>query len=94
MVFYGNELLSKLEETLPIIKSSEEAIKKMKEKGFANEMALMERERERIEVERDYQAQKFRVRSLQARLNESRQRTKQIKATYTQNLLDEMKIVK
>lgn len=83
------QLFSKLEETLPIIKSNEEAIKKMKEKGFANQMALMERERERIEVERDYQAQKFRVRSLQARLNEARQRSKQIRATYTQNLLDE-----
>lgn len=83
------QLLSKLEETLPLIKSSEEAIKNLQKKGYANQMALMERERERIEVERDYQAQKFKVRSLVARLNEANQRTKQIKSTYSQKLLDQ-----
>lgn len=83
------QLLTKLEETLPIIQASEDAIKNLQKKGFANEMDLMERERERIEVERDYQAQKFRIRSLVAGLNEAKQRTKQIKATYKQSLLDE-----
>ena len=73
------QLLSKLEETLPLIKANEEAIKQLQQKGFANQMALMERERERIEVERDYKAQKFKVRSLAARLNEANQRAKQIK---------------
>jgi membrane fusion protein, hemolysin D len=84
-----NQLLTKLEETLPIIQASEDAIKNLQKKGFANEMDLMSRERERIEVERDYQAQKFRIRSLVAGLNEAKQRTKQIKATYKQSLLDE-----
>ncbi len=83
------QLLSKLRETLPLIKSSEQAIKDLQKKGFANQMALMERERERIEVERDYQAQQFKVRSLSARLTEAQQQVDQINATYKQGLLNE-----
>ncbi|MBL4681879.1 MAG: HlyD family type I secretion periplasmic adaptor subunit [Pseudomonadales bacterium] len=83
------QILSKLVDTLPLVLSSEAAVKNLQKKGFANQMALMERERERIEIERDLAAQQFRVQSLKARLESAKQQSKQVSTSYIQNLLDQ-----
>ena len=83
------ELLAKLRETLPIHQANEAAMKKLEKKGYANKMGLLERERERIEVERDLGAQLHTVESLKSSIKESEEKILSIGSAYRQKLLDE-----
>jgi len=83
------ELLSKLEETLPIHRANEAAMKKLVEKGYANRMAMLDREKERIEAERDMGSQRHIVQSLKSSITESEQKILSIRSAYRQRLLDE-----
>ena len=83
------ELLAKLRETLPIRKASEDAMRKLEKKGYADKMGMLERERERIEVERDLSAQHHTVESLKSSIKESQESVLSLKSAYRQKLLDE-----
>lgn len=83
------ELLAKLRDTLPIRKASEEAMRKLESKGYVDKMGMLERERERIEAERDLEAQRHTVESLKSSINESQEKLSSIQSAYRQRLLDE-----
>jgi len=66
-----DELIGKLEATLPIARQREEDVKALSAQGFMAGHAGQDRTRERIELERDLAAQRARRREAQAALHET-----------------------
>lgn len=85
----AQEVYGKLRETLVLRKEGEQAFKKLGEHGYADRLAVMDRERQRIEVERDLRAQEFSIKANQARIEQAKEKIAEIKAAYRQKLLDE-----
>ncbi len=85
----AQEVLKKLAETLPLHKASEKAFKELGKQGYADRLAVMDRERERIEVERDLSSQRFTLRALESKIREAQEKEKAIQASYRRQLLDE-----
>ena len=85
----AREILQKLEETLPLHKASEQAFKALGKQGYADRLAVMDRERERIVVERDLRSQEFVLQGLEAKVKEAQEKEKAIRANYQRQLLDE-----
>ena len=68
-----NELIRKLESTLPIARQREADFKSLQEQGFMSSHAGQDRTRERIEQESDLATQRARLAEAQAALAETRQ---------------------
>ncbi len=85
----AQEVYGKLKETLVLRKEGEQAFKKLGEHGYADRLAVMDRERQRIEVERDLRAQEFSIKANKARIEQAKEKIAEIKASYRQKLLDE-----
>lgn len=85
----ADEIRKKLAETLPIYRENEAAMNRLLASGYANKMSILEKQKERIEVERDLTAQENNIKALQATMGEAEARKRSIKAQYRQKLLDE-----
>jgi len=83
----AREIYKKLKETLPIHKANEDAINKLGEKGYATRLAILEKQRIRIEAEQDLRAQKHVIQSSEAKIEETRETLNQLKSAYRQDLL-------
>lgn len=80
------EIRHKLEETLPTYKAQEEAYNKLGKVGFAGNLMVLDKQRERIEKEQDLHAQEYTAQSLQSSIMQSQRRLSQIKSDYRQKL--------
>lgn len=80
------EVQHKLEETLPTYRAQEEAFDKLGKVGFAGNLMVMDKKRERIEKEQDLNAQRYNVQSLQSTIAQSERRLAQIRSSYRQKL--------
>lgn len=80
------EIQRKLEETLPSYQAQEEAFDKLGKVGFAGNLMVLEKKRERIEKEQDLHAQQYNVQSLKSSIAQSERRMSQIKSAYRQKL--------
>ena len=83
----AREIYTKLKETLPIHQANEDAINKLGEKGYATKLAILEKQRIRIEAEQDLRAQKHVIQSTEAKIEETRESLNQLKSAYRQDLL-------
>lgn len=79
----------KLQETLPIFRSSETAYMLLAESGDAAEIAVLERRRERIEVEQDLEQQHQHIVALEGQIEEIRTRLDRLASEHRQQLLRE-----
>lgn len=80
------EVKAKLEQTLPHYRAQEQAFAKLAKEGFAGSLLAQEKQRERIEKERDLQAQIHAIRSAKATIVQSEQRLAQTQSEYLQRL--------
>lgn len=79
----------KLEQTLPTYRAQEQAYAKLGEIGFAGNLMVLDKQRERIEQEQDLRAQEYTVQSLKASIVQSEKRLAQITSSYRQRLQTE-----
>jgi len=80
------EIQRKLEDTLPTYQAQEASFEKLGKVGFAGNLMVLDKKRERIEKEQDLQAQKYNASSLQASISQSDRRLAQIQSDYRQKL--------
>jgi HlyD family secretion protein len=80
------EVKAKLEQTLPHFRAQEQAFAKLSKEGYAGSLLAQEKQRERIEKERDLQAQTHAIRSAKATIAQSEKRLAQIESEYLQKL--------
>ena len=80
------EVQRKLEDTLPIYRAQEAAYQQLGKDGFAGNLMVLDKQRERIEKEQDLRAQQFNAQSLLASISQSQKRLKQILSDYRQKL--------
>lgn len=85
----SREVYKKLKEILPIHQQNEKNIEKLGEKGYVSKLDILEKQRIRIEAERDLQAQKFIMQGAKERINEIKGRLDELKSEYRNRLLDE-----
>ncbi|MEW6648364.1 MAG: HlyD family type I secretion periplasmic adaptor subunit [Pseudomonadota bacterium] len=90
----ADEIRKKLAETLPIYRENESALLRLSADGYVNKISILEKQKERIEVERELSAQERTIESLQSRIGEAEARMRSIKAAYRQRLLSEHAQVK
>ncbi|MDY6980940.1 MAG: HlyD family type I secretion periplasmic adaptor subunit, partial [Pseudomonadota bacterium] len=83
----ATEIYKKLKETLPIHQANEEAINRLGEKGYATRLAILEKQRIRIEAEQDLRAQKHVIESTRGKIEETQEGLNQLKSAYRQDLL-------
>lgn len=80
------EIRHKLEQTLPAYRAQEQAYARLGQTGFAGNLMVLDKQRERIEQEQDLRAQEYTVQSLQAAIDRSEKRLAQIASGYRQKL--------
>jgi hemolysin D len=80
---------AKLEQVLPHYVEQEKAFEKLSKDGFAGRLMHSDKQRERIEKEQDLRRQEFIIRSNQALIQQSAQRSAQITADYRRQLQSE-----
>jgi HlyD family secretion protein len=85
----AEEILQKLQETLPIYRENEKALQKLAENGYVNRLSILEKQKERIAAERDLHAQERSIESLSEKIKEAESRIEMLNASYRQNLLNE-----
>lgn len=83
------QVLSKLQQTVPLYRQSAEAYDKLLKEGFVGEVAANEKKREFVEREQDFKAQESNVHSLQAVIAGSEQKTAAIRSSYRSQLENE-----
>jgi hemolysin D len=85
----AKEILAKLQETVPIYQLAESAHRKLVADGFVAEITMREKQRERIEKERELKAQMASVASLKNAVTQSEKKLAQVKSNYESELLSE-----
>lgn len=80
------EVQHKLEQTLPTYRAQEQAYAKLGRDGFAGNLMVLDKQRERIEKEQDLRAQEYTAQSLRASIAQSEKRLAQIRSDYRQKL--------
>ena len=85
----ARETKAKLEQVLPHYREQERAFDKLARDGYAGRILATDKERERIEKERDLRAQEYVIRSNRALIEQSRRRIDQITADYRRQLRTE-----
>lgn len=85
----SEELVSKLQQTVPTYRKSAEAYQKLSAQGFISPLAGEEKERDRIEKEQDLRAQASAADGLKASVQASQKRLAQITSNYRSELQNE-----
>jgi len=83
------EIESKLRQSLPIAIEREQSYERLAREGFANRLAYLDKQRERIEKEQDLKAQQFAIASLSAGIEQARRRIAQSQSGYREALQNE-----
>jgi len=86
----ANEILSKLEQTLPTYQKAAAAYVRLEKEGFFGGLATADKQREAIEKAKDLDAQKSIVASLDATLTSERKKISQLKSAYRSDLEREL----
>jgi HlyD family secretion protein len=85
----AREIEAKLRKQLPIYREQEEAFDRLTREGFSGRLLYLEKQRDRIEKEQDLKAQEFAIESLNATIEQSRNRVAQLQSNYRQALQNE-----
>ena len=85
-----DEIIKKLEDTLPLITERVESLKVLSEKGLASRNSYLELEQERIEQSQDIAAQKKRREELNATLSKLDEERKAYQAEFSNNALAQL----
>lgn len=85
----GEQVLSKLRQTLPSYKQSADAYEKLFKDGFVGDLAANEKKRDYVEREQDLRAHESTVESLRAVIAGSERKLASIKSSYTTQLENE-----
>ncbi|MFZ2890611.1 HlyD family type I secretion periplasmic adaptor subunit [Sulfuricurvum sp.] len=85
----AQEVLSKLEQTLPMYRRNAESFKKLADSGYISRIEADDKEREKIEKEQDYHAQKATVAGLSSAVEASRKRLAQLSSNDKSQLENE-----
>jgi HlyD family secretion protein len=85
----AEEIQSKLRQVVPVYQSQEQAFAKLGREGFAGNLMVLEKQRERIEKEQDLRTQNYTVASLKAAITQAEKRLAQITSNYRQQLHNE-----
>lgn len=85
----ANQVLSKLQQTVPIYRQSAEAYDKLLKEGFVGEVAANEKRRDFMEREQDFKAQESNVLSLQSVIAGSGKKLASIRSSYRSQLENE-----
>lgn len=85
----AQQVLSKLNQTLPSYRQSAEAYRKLVQEGFVGELAANEKTREAIEKEQDVKTQAATVTSLNATIAQSEKRLAALRSQYRSQLENE-----
>lgn len=80
------ETQHKLEQTLPNYQAQAAAYEELGKDGYAGNLMVLDKQRERIEKEQDLRAQQYNAQSLQASIAQSQKRLAQIESAYRQKL--------
>lgn len=83
------EIQHKLEQTLPAYRAQEQAYAKLGQTGFAGNLMVLDKQRERIEHEQDLHSQEFTAQSLKVSIAQSEKRLSQVMSDYRQKLQTE-----
>lgn len=85
----AREIEAKLKEVLPTYQAQEEAFDRLGKKGFAGNLMVLEKKRDRIEKEQDLKAQGHTIASLKSSIAQSERKLAQIESGYRQQLQKE-----
>lgn len=85
----SEELARKLRETVPTFRKSAAAFEKLGKDGFYSQLAVEEKQRDRIEKEQDLRAQEATVASLKSTIAASEKKLAQITSNYRSELQNE-----
>lgn len=85
----SQELLRKLQQSVPILKQQAQAYADMGKEGYAAGLTVQDKQREYLEREQDLRAQASTVDSLKAAIGQSQKRMEQISSNYTSGLQNE-----
>ena len=85
----AQQLLAKLDHTLPSYRQSADAYRQLKQEGFVGELAAVERQRELVEKEQDQKTQVANVASLEAAIAQSAKKLLALRSQYRSQLEDE-----
>lgn len=83
------EIQSKLEQVVPVYRIQAKAFEKLNKEGYAGDLIALDKQRERIEKERDLQTQNHQVASLRETIIQAQKRISQIDSSYRRQLQDE-----
>lgn len=85
----AEEIAAKLKLSLPIAIEQEQSYEKLVREGFANRLAYLEKQRQRIAMEQDLKAQQFAIAGLRATVEQARNRAAQVQSAYREALQNE-----
>lgn len=85
----AQEVLNKLEQTLPMYRRNAESYRKLSNDGYISRIEADDKEREKIEKEQDYHAQKSTVLGLNSAVEASRKRLAQLSSNDKSQLENE-----
>lgn len=85
----AQEILIKLDQTLPMYRKNAESYRKLADERYISRIEADDKEREKIEKEQDYQAQKSTVSGLRSSVEASRKRLAQLSSNYKSQLENE-----
>jgi hemolysin D len=78
----------RLGQALQVYKQTEAAYLKLEPKGYVSRLDVLEKRRQRIEAERDYKVQAYKISSLKAKMDETHSRIASLDSDYRKELLD------
>lgn len=85
----GQQVLERLQATLPILRKAAESFDKLQKDGFVGEVAANERRRDWVDREREIETQKANLQSLKAAVDQSQTRLASIRSNYRAQLQTE-----
>ena len=85
----GEQVLSKLKQTLPIYAQSAQAYEKLQKEGFVGGVAASEKHRDWLEKSQDLKTQESSVAGLQAAISQSEKRLVSLRSSYQSQLENE-----
>lgn len=85
----AEEILIKFDQTLPMYIKNAQSYRKLADEGYINRIEADDKEREKIEKEQDYQAQKSTVAGLRSAVEASHKRLNQLSSNYKSQLENE-----
>lgn len=77
----------RLAKTLPLLRTSEKALGRLEEKGYAPRVKLLDKRRARIETQQKLAAQRHRIQALEAEMDAIHRKIQSLRSSYRKRLL-------